>query len=281
MKKLILLLLFSFGFVFTPVVSAAVDDGSGGGGGSGSSSSGSDFTIPAWAIDAGLKLITNLDEVFYDFHLDNSDFAPVKSEDRVSASSNFMTSFLPLTWASGNLKIKVIEDGQFLDWMPQIDLVGSYGRIIALDVANQVMESTDAVTSVMNDYGYGITLTKAVSKETRLFAGFHHSAFSLDVSFAEGMFSSDDEDSGAGFGELTAGIEEGVSIARKDNIIITGITNEVSSRKTISAYIGYGFTYKKIFSRIVVSKRFWETGFNIYPEGLLVIHPFLGWHIEF
>ena len=61
-------------------------------------------------------------------------------------------------------------------------------------------------------------------------------------------------------------------------ILVTGITNILSQDKRIVAYFGYGFSYQKLFSRFAWHYEHLELGFNIYPEGLLVIHPFLGWH---
>src|SRR3989339_1264497 len=102
-------------------------------------SSGLGIDVPGWVIDAGLKFINNPDEAFYDFHLDNTDYSPVMADDRVSIRTNFLTSWLPLTWGNINGKIKIVSDQSFTRWMPQVDLVGSYGRIIALDAASAFM----------------------------------------------------------------------------------------------------------------------------------------------
>ena len=72
-----------------------------------------------------------------------------------------------------------------------------------------------------------------------------------------------------------------INVNRRDYILIMGISNILNKHKRIVAYMGYGFSYKKIFSRFVWQYDHLEVGFNIYPEGLLVVHPFLGWHWNF
>ncbi|MFC2062160.1 hypothetical protein ACFLUV_06580 [Elusimicrobiota bacterium] len=228
--------------------------------------------IPSWVIDAALKFVNNPDDVFYNFHLDNVDYTPVLKERRVTLRTNFLTTFFPFTWANMNAKVKVLSDEQFSSWVPQVDLVGNYGRILGLDIADSFI-SDDSTGSFkapsMNDYSVGILFTKAVSKETRLYTGFQYSVVALNFEFPEPIEITDETT----LSEL--------NIARKDYILVTGIANVVREDKRMAAYMGYGFAYKKLFSRFVWQYDHLELGFNIYPEGLLVVHPFLGWHWNF
>ena len=234
--------------------------------------SGFSASIPSWVITAALKFINNPDDVFYNFHLDNVDYTPVTEYVNGTIRTNFLTSFIPFTWGNLNLKVKILSDRKYYDWMPQLDIVGNYGRIIALDAASAFItnDSTDSFkVPTMNDYSVGFLLTKAVSSETRLYAGFQYSVFSLNFEFPEAL-------------EITSDVKlSGLNIERKDYILVTGITNVLEQDKRIVAYLGYGFKYKKIFSRFAWYYDHLELGFNIYPEGLLVVHPFLGWHWDF
>lgn len=228
--------------------------------------------VPAWVIDAGLKFINNPDDVFYNFHLDNVDYSPVLEAEPATLRTNFLTTFFPFTWGNMNLKIKMCSDKKYWNWMPQVDVVGGYGRIIGLDLASSFMsdDSTDTFKPpTMNDYSVGLLLTKAVSRETRIYTGFQYSVVSLNFEFPESVEITDE-----------SSISE-LAISRKDYILVTGITNVLEEDKRIVAYMGYGFSYKKIFSRFAWHYDHLEVGFNIYPEGLLVIHPFLGWHWNF
>jgi hypothetical protein len=229
----------------------------------------SNGAVPGWAVDAGLKFVQNPDDVFYNFHLDNVDYTPVNSDRRTTLRTNFLSSLIPFTWGNLSLKTRVISNRQFNNWVPQIDIVGNYSRIIALDVASLVVESEDFSPPTMSDYSVGFLMSKPVSRLTRLYAGFQYSVVSLDFEFPEPL-------------EITS--ETNISklqIARRDYILITGIVNKVREDKRVAAYMGYGFVYKKIFSRFSWHYDHLEMGFNIYPEGLLVIHPFLGWHWNF
>jgi len=225
--------------------------------------------VPSWVIDAALKFANNPDDVFYNFHLDNVDYSPVFANKRATLRTNFLTTLFPFTWVNFNLKVKALPDEKYYYWMPQIDLVGNYGRILALDIAKSAIEDEDFTPPTMKDYSLGILFTKAVSKETRLYTGFQYSVISLNFVFPEPLEITD---------ETTI---DSLDISRKDYILVTGITNDIGKQKRMVAYMGYGFAYRKIFSRFTWHYDHLEIGFNIYPEGLLVIHPFLGWHWNF
>ncbi|MEA3506190.1 MAG: hypothetical protein U9R36_01650, partial [Elusimicrobiota bacterium] len=215
-----------------------------------------------------LKFIKNPDDAFYNFHLDNADYTPINKESNLSLRTNFLTSFIPFTWGNLSLKYKAVSDRQFNQWVPQVDIVGSYGRIVALDIAAGVSDDEDFSPPSMKDYSIGLLLSKPVSRLTRLYAGYNYSVITFDFNFPEPL-------------EIGETVIDNLSISRRDHILITGIVNRIRDDKTMAAYVGYGFNYKKIFSRFSWHYDHLEMGFNIYPEGLLVVHPFLGWHWNF
>lgn len=229
------------------------------------------FCFPGWLVDPALKFINNPDDVFYNFHLDNADYTPVLENEPASLRTNFLTSFIPFTWANMSLKVKLMNDRKFYDWAPQVDLVGSYGRILAMDAASAFAQDDSTgtfKTPKMKDYSIGLIFTKPVSEQTRLYAGFNYSVINVDFEFPESVE----------IGDTT--LSE-LNVGRTDYILVTGISNIIEKNNRIAAYMGYGFNYKKVFSRFAWYYDHLEMGFNIYPEGLLVIHPFLGWHWNF
>ncbi len=238
------------------------------------------MSIPSWVTDAAWTFVTDYDDVFNNFHLDNVDFTPVLAAEPATIRTNFLPTMLPLSWANANLKVKVLSDKKFYEWVPQVDLTGSYGRLVAFDFMSTLISSdTFKEPPTMNDYSIGITFTKAVSNETRLYAGFHYSAVNMSMIMSDSI----KEDLPEPFDEILGDLltKEGINIGNKDYILVTGITNVVRKDKRMIAYLGYGFKYKKIFSRFAWNYDHLEVGFNVYPEGLLVIHPFLGWHWNF
>ncbi|MFC2091639.1 hypothetical protein ACFLTD_02570 [Elusimicrobiota bacterium] len=229
-------------------------------------------SLPSWVIDAALKFVNNPDDVFDNFHLDNVDYTPVLEGARGSIRTNFLMSVFPFSWANVNVKINAVSDEKYYYWMPQIDIVGNYGRIVALDMADAYMtdDSTDSFKApTMSDYSVGLLLTKAVSRETRMYMGLQYSVVAINFEFPEPVEITDD-----------TSLSE-INVSRKDYILVTGICNVLSDEKRVVAYMGYGFKYKKLFSRFAWHYDHLELGFNIYPEGLLVIHPFMGWHWNF
>lgn len=246
--------------------------------------------IPSWVIDAGVKFLGDPGDVFYNWHLDNVDYTPVLADRHATLRTNFLPSLIPFTWANANLNIKLLSDTKYYNWMPQIDFSSSYGKIIALSLAEAMMSSgndddeadssDDFTVPKMKEYSIGVTLTKAVSQETRLYAGFHYSVFDLKFTFPDDFTAGDDKQ----IDELIIKPlrDNGLNIKVSDYVLVTGITNIISSDKSndrrMIAYLGYGFRNKKIFSRFSWHYDHLEVGFNIYPEGLLVVHPHLGWH---
>ncbi len=224
---------------------------------------------PSWLIPTALRFVSSPDDFFYNLHLDNVDYSPSRAKDTVSIRTNFLATTFPLSWMNLNGKIKILNDSSLTDWSPQVDITGAYGRIAMLEL----IADEDVPDPSMNNYSVGLTLTKRVSRETDLFAGIHRSVVTLDVSLPEdNVIEITDETT------LSS-----IVVSRRDNVLITGITNTVDfeQEKRITAYMGYGFNYNKIFSRFAWQNRRLEIGFNIYPEGLLVIHPFLGWQWRF
>ena len=271
MRNLKLILLFSIVLVAAGFsLYAFADDDNG-------DDDGIDLTsLPGWVVDAALKFINNPDDVFYNFHLDNVDYTPVLETEPATLRTNFLTTLFPFTWGNLNLKVKALSDEKYYNWIPQVDILGSYGRILALDIASKFISSDSEDDDddtfkppTMKDYSLGILLTKAVSRETRIYTGFQYSVISINFEFPEPLEITDE----TSLSEL--------NINRKDYILVTGITNVMEKNKRIIAYVGYGFSYKKLFSRFAWHYDHLEIGFNIYPEGLLVIHPFMGWHWNF
>ena len=68
-----------------------------------------------------------------------------------------------------------------------------------------------------------------------------------------------------------------------DTFIFTGLVHQkdINKPSRLIVQMGYGFKYRKITSRIMVSKKHLDMGLDIYPEGLFVIHPFVAYHWNF
>ena len=235
-------------FSFSAGVSAEDDD----------SSFSSD--IPSWAIE----FIKNPDDFFFNIHTNNEDFSPLPSDRNGSIRFNFLPTFLPFTLTNLNAKAKILNDKGYV---PQVDLIGEYGDLLALRIASSSMED---VKPTFSEYSYGMIVSKAASKGTKIFGGYKYSKIKLSVKLS----------SGSVIDVGTQTLEE-LDINLGDSFFVTGIQHETSPENFVVGQISYGFKEKKLISRIMISKRHLELGMDVCPESLLVIHPFLAWHWYF
>ncbi|MBU2615300.1 MAG: hypothetical protein KKG87_07075, partial [Elusimicrobia bacterium] len=86
------------------------------------------------AINLGLKFLDNPGDFLFNLHSDNVDFTPVIKDKNVTLRTNFYPTTFPTTWLNMNLKVKILSDGGFSPWVPQVDLLGEYGKMAVLDM---------------------------------------------------------------------------------------------------------------------------------------------------
>jgi hypothetical protein len=214
-------------------------------------------------IDIGLKFLDNPGDFFFNLHTSNEDYSPLPNDENGSIRFNLIPTFLPFTWGNLNLKVNVAQDNGIL---PQVDLVGSYGDILAL----KALETSDGIKPEFTDCSVGLVLSKQMNEKTKLFAGGKYSAIQMKVSLSSSS-------------AITSGSFHLDSLDFKvnDTFFFTGISHQSGEDRYVIAQCGYGFTYKKIIARVAVSRKHYEYGLDIFPEGLFVIHPFIGWHWYF
>ncbi|MBU0951380.1 MAG: hypothetical protein KKH91_00935 [Elusimicrobia bacterium] len=217
------------------------------------------------AINLGLKFLDNPGDFLFNLHSDNVDFTPVIKDKNVTLRTNFYPTTFPTTWLNMNLKVKILSDGGFSPWVPQVDLLGEYGKMAVLD-----MVASSATKLSNSDYAIGVVVTKEVAENTRLYAGINYSKTELITNFDKPI-------------EFGAFKLSQLSVNVGDTFIFTGIENQVREDppKRVVAHLGYGLKTKKVVSRVAWYTKNLELGFNIYPEGLFVVHPFLAWHWYF
>ncbi|MCB4791874.1 MAG: hypothetical protein LHV68_08300 [Elusimicrobia bacterium] len=226
-------------------------------------------TIKAFAddqalIDLGLKFLDNPGDFFFNLHSNNEDFSPLPSDRHGSVRFNFFPTFLPLTWTSLNLKFNVLKDN---GTSPQIDLIGMYGDLLAL---HAIQSSLGDVKPTFSDYSIGAIVSKQANEDTKIFGGCKISTVQLKVQL-----------SSSSVVEQGAFRLDHIDFNVKDTFLFTGIYHQTTENDYLVAQAGYGFTYKKIISRIMAGHKHFEIGMDIFPEGLLVIQPFMAWHWYF
>jgi hypothetical protein len=217
-------------------------------------------------IDFGLKFLDDPGDFFFNLHTDNTDFSPLPGNRHAAIRFNFLPTFIPFTWASLNTKVKVKNDSGY--W-PQIDLVAEYGNILAMSaIKSNDDPGGQSVKPVFYDYAAGITASKIMDDKTRLFGGARYDSVNMDVTFSTPV-------------ALGAFNMSSLNFKVADTSLFMGISHQYGDNEYMVAQAGYGFKYKKISGRIMMCHPHYELGMDIYPEGLLVIQPFLAWHWYF
>ncbi|MFH0947711.1 MAG: hypothetical protein V1833_01755 [Elusimicrobiota bacterium] len=219
-----------------------------------------DSAIGKELINLGLKFLDNPGDFFFNLHVNNEDFSPVPADRSGTIRFNLFPAFFPFTWVNLTGKAKLFNEQRVL---PQIDLVGQYGDILALRfVSGDVKPS-------FNDYSIGTVFTKSATDETKLYGGVKYSNVGMNVQFSSA--------SAIEFGEFR--VDE-LNFKVADVFIFMGLVHQkdVNKPSRLVVQMGYGFKYKKITSRIMLSKKHLDIGLDIYPEGLFVIHPFIAYH---
>lgn len=217
-------------------------------------------------VTLGLKFLDDPGDFFFNLHTSNEDFTPVPDGKRGVARFNFLPTFLPLTWANINGKVKVLDDKGYV---PQVDLAFMYGDIVALRMMS-ASAGEDEIKPTFNDYSIGAIASKATNDKTKIFGGFRHSVVNLSVQLSSA--------NAVEFGEFRM---DSIDFRMADTMFFTGIMHKTGEHSHLIASAGYAFKYKKIVSRIAMYHRRLEVGMDIFPEGLFVIQPFMAWHWYF
>jgi len=225
-----------------------------------------DSAIGQELVNIGLKFLDNPGDFFFNLHMANEDFSPVPFKRHGSIRWNFFPTTLPLSWMNLNLKVKAYGEKNFV---PQIDIIGQYGDLLGLRMLE--VEEGDVEPS-FNDYSAGLVFSKTVAEGTQFYWGGKYSNVSMEVKLSS---SSEVEFGDFKFSEVKFDI--------KDTFIFAGITHQknMEDPKRLVVQMGYGLEYKKIVTRMMMSHEHYEWGIDILPEGMFVIHPFMGWHWNF
>jgi len=216
-------------------------------------------------IDLGIKFLDDPGDFFFNLHTDNEDLSPLPKERNGSLRWNFFPTTLPFTWANLSAKVKIKNDSGY--W-PQIDLSAEYGNILALKAVKSSNDNGQEIKPSFTDYSFGATASKVMNEKTRIFGGVKFASVNMDVTFSTPVVLGDFNMSSLHF-------------AVADTSFFMGLSQKTGDNCYTVAQLGYGCKYNKITSRLMLVYPHLELGLDIFPEGLLVIQPFLAWHWYF
>ncbi len=203
-------------------------------------------------IDLGLKFLDDPGDFFFNLHTDNEDVSPLPQNRNASVRFNFLPTTLPFTWANLSAKIKLKND---IGYWPQIELNGEYGDILALQAIKSSNDDGQEIKPSFTDYSIGITASKAMNEQTRLFGGVKFAAVNMDVTFSTPVV-------------LGSFNMPSLHFKVSDTSVYMGLSQKTGDECYTVAQVSYGCNYNKITSRVMLCYPHVEVGLDIFPEGL-------------
>lgn len=213
------------------------------------------------------EIITNPGAFFNDFQQDLEATQPLPPGDWLGFQTGVFPTTLPMTMLNASAKIRLHEEGRLASGLPQLDLFGGCWDMVGAKLAEKHMSDDVNSASFRGNY-FGAMLASSLSPRVRLFWGYKHSKLRADLNLKKSV-----DILGTQVSSFQSGFE--------DNFFIAGIEHATGLDKFWSIQLNYGLSTKSVASKISWYGRHFEWGINIYPEGVLVLHPVLNYHLNF
>lgn len=227
----------------------------------------------ASGIDLGAKatqlageIIANPASFFYEFQQDLETTTPLPPGKTYGFQTGIFPTLLPATYANLSGKYRLHAEGKISPGLPQLDIAGGYWNMIAAKIATE--QSKDINSLDFNGYYYDLIMSSSVSPKTRTFYGYKYSQLKASLRLNKSV-----DIAGAQVKNFDAGFI--------DDFLLAGIEHITSINKLWSIQMNYGIKERVLASKVSWYGKYFEFGLNIYPEGILVIHPVVNFHLNF
>lgn len=214
------------------------------------------------------EIVANPAAFFYDFQQDLEGTTPLPPGKSFGIQTNLFPALIPMTYVNGSAKVRLHAEGRIAPGVPQLDLIGGYWDMMAAKMATKDSETVDSAK--FNGYYVGAIMTSSVSPRVRTFWGYKHSQLKAKLDFTAG---NEPELFGTTINSFDTGF--------KDDFFIAGIETPKGVGKLWSIQLNYGLKTQTVSSKISWYGKYFELGLNIYPEGVLVVHPVWNFHLNF
>lgn len=184
-------------------------------------------------------------------------------------------------------KLNLTRENGWFPGMPQIDAIGGYwnaGALMQSFVNSSAGTCTTPNCTAPGDaagdpnialkkislygYYYGAVLTSSVEPRVRLFYGWKYSALDATVGLNKPV-----DVLGSDLSSFSAGYH--------DNFFLFGVEHPTSLSTYWLMSMSYGVSEKSLMTRVSWYRKYMELALDVYPEGVLVLHPSLNFHINF
>ncbi|MFA6582739.1 MAG: hypothetical protein WCS77_00435 [Elusimicrobiaceae bacterium] len=212
------------------------------------------------------QILTNPAAFFYEFQQDLEWTTPLPPGSWGGVQLGIFPVLLPMGYANLSGKLRLHPEGRWFPGMPQVDVYGGYWKMLLADMA--VKQSDDITSADFHGQYVGLTLTTSVSPKVRLFGGWKYARVraNLQLSKQQDIF-------GTKVDSFSSGLE--------DHFLVAGIEYPTGLNKWWTMQFNYGLTQELISAKLGWSGQYFDLGLNVYPEGVLVIHPTWNFHVYF
>ncbi len=223
-------------------------------------------------IDLGLNFIENPADLFFNLQQNIEDCSPIPAgqieglkKKYFGLRTNVFPTLFPTSLVNISFKTRFNTETKYI---PQIGLIGGVGRIIALSLIPSTNSNGEEIPKPENNvYYYGLIFSKTF-ENTILYFGTKYSEFFLKVKLPQEI-------------DFYGSTLNEINFIVNDTFLFTGIMLPVDIKKTIVAQMSYGIKYKKIVGRLGAEYNHLQIGVDIFPEGLLVLHPYIAYKWQF
>lgn len=214
------------------------------------------------------EIIANPAGFFYDFQQDLEGTTPLPPGKRFGVQMGLFPTTIPMTYTNLSGKVRLHGEGRLAPGVPQVDLIGGYWDMLAAKMATKDSQTIDSAK--FGGYYMGAIISASVSPKVRTFWGYKRSVMAAKLNFKAG----EEPDL---LGTKVSSFDTGF----KDDFFIAGIETPKGINKLWSMQLNYGLKTQTFSSKVSWYGKFFELGFNIFPEGVLVIHPVWNFHVNF
>ena len=177
-------------------------------------------------------------------------------------------TLIPVTYTKISGKYRLNGEGRIAPGVPQLDLIGGYWDMLAAKMATKDSQSIDSAK--FGGYYVGAIMSTSVSPRVRTFWGYKRSQLDASLKFKPGEEPT-----------LLGATVNSFDTGFKDDFFIAGIETPRSVGKLWSIQLNYGLKTQTFSSKVSWYGKYFELGLNIYPEGVLVVHPVWNFHLNF
>lgn len=214
------------------------------------------------------EILANPAAFFYDFQQDLEATTPLTPGKSFGLQTGLFPTAIPLTYLNASGKYRLHAEGRIAPGVPQLDIIGGGWSMLAARLATKDSDTIDSAK--FGGHYLGAIVSSSVSPKIRTFWGYKHSVLAAKLKFKPGQ---EVEILNTKVGSFDSGF--------KDDFLIAGIETPKGVNKYWSMQLNYGLKTQTFSTKLSWYGKLFELGLNIYPEGVLVVHPVWNMHLNF